>query len=330
VQGPLRRVPLSALAIVLACGCATAPDRTFYDDSEGGLGTSTDDGPVLSDSPTASPDGNGGQGDDSGDAQSQGGDDGETGAQPAGDATRDTGPDGGSEDGATESGSMGGPDARAEAGADARSDAGSQGAPDAQTETGPWGGPDAAPDTGQGAPDAQPDTGCGSLDTLQNCGGCGNACGSLNVTSGGARCVASACMYTCAAGYSNCNKSVPNTTGCECHTPNCCMNGRCETTHSAGVANVEYYDCNAPATSSTPQATLINQALAACQAYEIAMGRSGSSCTSGFSCKPSGGRGPYVCNGPGLTCDHCWSYAGIDVLGAEDCGCPGGIYGSWN
>lgn len=89
------------------------------------------------------------------------------------------------------------------------------------------------------------------ITTTQNCGGCGNTCGSSHVQS--ATCAAGIkCSYTCSAGYSNCNQSGANTGGCECATPGCCGSS-CQVTHSNGVGQ-NYFSCDplgTPGTAST-------------------------------------------------------------------------------
>jgi hypothetical protein len=181
-------------------------------------------------------------------------------------------------------------------------------------------------DCDAGAPNAN---GCETpTTTTANCGGCGAACKTLNNT--GATCSGTACSYTCSAGYSNCNTTAPNTGGCECHTPTCCMDagaGVCQTTHATGFPNLSYYDCNPPATAAEGQQKLLTQAIEACTAYTGDV----SQCATGLTC--NGGVGPYVCNGMGgPSCSTCWSYGGSDVLKTENCACPPDItvIGSWN
>jgi hypothetical protein len=184
------------------------------------------------------------------------------------------------------------------------------------------GGPDAMPEAG---PDAPPpiEAGCGPTNTTSNCGACGVACGNERVST--ASCTGTACAYVCQTGYSNCSQTAPNTAGCECATPTCCNNS-CETIHNSGYLNGFYYDCQPTVTASSSMMTLENQAIEACsQAL-------GTTCHGGFGC---GTTGPfhYACNGnptSGAGCTNCWSYAGSDVLHAEDCGCPPTTLGMWN
>lgn len=179
-------------------------------------------------------------------------------------------------------------------------------------------------------PAAPNSNGCETpITTTSNCGACGVACGTAHST--GASCTGASCAYTCSANWINCNTAAPNTGGCECNTPTCCMDaglGVCQTTHATGFPNLPYYDCNPIATASEMQAKLIVQALEACTAYT----GNPSECASGLTCP--GGVGPYVCNGMGVAanCSTCWSYGGSDVLKTEDCACPPDItvIGSWN
>jgi hypothetical protein len=110
--------------------------------------------------------------------------------------------------------------------------------------------------------------GCESpLDTVTNCGACGATCDSAN--SNGASCVGSGCTYTsCKAGFLDCNKTAPDTNGCECATATtaaegtagCCGDGtQCQTKHDNGIGQT-FYDC---AAYGTHDAT---EALAACVA----------------------------------------------------------------
>jgi hypothetical protein len=87
-------------------------------------------------------------------------------------------------------------------------------------------------------------TGCETpTNTTSNCGACNNVCDTTHST--GASCNGATCLYTgCTAGYGDCNKNVPNTSGCETNLamaglivcggacyPNttCCTNADCGT-----------------------------------------------------------------------------------------------------
>lgn len=104
-----------------------------------------------------------------------------------------------------------------------------------------------APDGGLGTPDF---AGC-TLDTVDNCGACGQRCDSIN--SQGASCSGAACSYSaCNMGRLDCNATPPNLDGCECEGTGCC-NGACQTKHSDGLAEY-FYDCIALATYDATQA----------------------------------------------------------------------------
>jgi hypothetical protein len=92
-----------------------------------------------------------------------------------------------------------------------------------------------APPDGPFLPDANA---CTSVATVQNCTACGKRCDTAN--SVGASCSGTTCMYTgCAPGYVDCDKTPPDTNGCE--TPIGTVSGcgvcgapGCDTTHSFG------------------------------------------------------------------------------------------------
>jgi hypothetical protein len=180
---------------------------------------------------------------------------------------------------------------------------------------------------------AAPDTnGCETQsNTTAHCGGC-NPCGTSHAT--GSTCNNSTtCNYTCTTGWQNCNTTAPNTGGCECNTPGCCMGtggvGTCETTHSMGIASMNYYDCNPLRSSTTTPSQLANLALEACTAFTGSV----SKCVSSLICMNKPGVGPYVCDsGPGSTCSYCWAYGGTDLGSTEDCNCPPATttFGTWN
>jgi hypothetical protein len=74
--------------------------------------------------------------------------------------------------------------------------------------------------------------------TLSNCGGCGNACDTVN--SLGRSCDGASCNYTgCKADFADCNKAAPNADGCETNIKtsklNCTACGvKCDVLHSVG------------------------------------------------------------------------------------------------
>jgi len=184
-------------------------------------------------------------------------------------------------------------------------------------------------------PSAPNSNGCETaITTPTNCGACGVACGGAaqHVAAGGATCTAGVCSYTCAANWNNCNLTPPDTRGCECNTPTCCMDaglGFCQTTHATGFPSLNYYDCNPLATASEAQSKLLTQAIEACTAYTGAV----SQCATGLTCTGSPTVGPYVCDGMGgASCSTCWSYGGTDILKTENCSCPPDItvIGTWN
>lgn len=69
---------------------------------------------------------------------------------------------------------------------------------------------------------------------VDNCGSCGRACASTNVSS--KSCSGGACNSSCNAGFANCNKPATGADdGCECATPGCCAGG-CAVTHKNGTS----------------------------------------------------------------------------------------------
>jgi hypothetical protein len=89
-----------------------------------------------------------------------------------------------------------------------------------------------APSTPESGLDSGPD--CGPTNTVTNCGQCGAACDTTHGSP--TSCTASACHYTCNAGWGDCQQSAPDLNGCETPltTPsNCTACGiACDTTHS--------------------------------------------------------------------------------------------------
>jgi hypothetical protein len=173
-------------------------------------------------------------------------------------------------------------------------------------------------DMGGDASDAGPEGGCGPLNTVDNCGACGVACGQSHASS--ATCMAATCAFACGAGWSDCNAAkAPNTDGCECNTPSCCPSA-CQTQHSNGVGQ-SFYDC-------TPVSSFDQiGALEACAAYA---GGSFAGCSGGWTC--SNGPPTSVCysapDAGGSCTDYCWEYGG-DAGTVTDCTCPGNVKGMW-
>jgi hypothetical protein len=91
--------------------------------------------------------------------------------------------------------------------------------------------PESGPDSGPPGPD------CGPTNTVTNCGQCGAACDTTRGTP--TSCTASACHYTCNAGWGDCQQSAPDLNGCETPlttTSNCTGCGvTCDTVHSNGA-----------------------------------------------------------------------------------------------
>lgn len=157
------------------------------------------------------------------------------------------------------------------------------------------------------------DSGCGPLDSVSHCSACNVACAAASTSVASASCNGATCSYTCNAQYLNCNKTAPDTVGCECHTPGqnnaSCCGSQCPVAHDNGLGQVNstFYDC---VSSGSYTAQL---ALDACASYtgNIAL------CHSNFLCNgPDGGP-----NGDQIACSDgalgmpcvCWTYAGPDI-----------------
>ncbi len=127
------------------------------------------------------------------------------------------------------------------------------------------------------------DSACGPTDTLQNCGACGQACasgGTKGVNAGGAGCTGTYCLYSCQAGYLDCNATVgSNTDGCECNvtaapTGATCCGTACPVEHITGqnlpgALNQDFFDCVPTGSyfTGTVATPTVNVAQDACVAY---------------------------------------------------------------
>jgi len=85
---------------------------------------------------------------------------------------------------------------------------------------------------------ASGNTGCETdITTVDNCGGCGNACGAANATAN--HCTAGQCAYDCQLGFLDCIKIGANGDGCEsdAHSLTSCgaCGVSCDTAHSVGT-----------------------------------------------------------------------------------------------
>jgi hypothetical protein len=189
---------------------------------------------------------------------------------------------------------------------------------------------------------------CTLLNTTSNCSACGDVCNPANATT--ETCNGSTCSYTCDNGYSDCNTTAPNTDGCECATPACCMGGTnsaapCETTHSVGIGGLSYYDCDNLYTTNPNTFTPIT-AMEACTAYAISQGQTAANCSDGWYCGPTESdtgdttvcycstescctQTPCPTHNPVSTCTYCWGYSSPTDGGVKDdgwvetCTCPG-------
>jgi hypothetical protein len=166
---------------------------------------------------------------------------------------------------------------------------------------------------------------CGPLDTTTNCGACGASCDTMH--SNGASCTASACQYSgCSSGYSDCNKTAPDTDGCECATPGCC-NTQCQTVHSNGVGQ-SFYDCNPLGTHT------LAAAIEACMAYAMTVGGKANDCVGGWYCG-AGTSTVAVCYSSTASMsnctNYCWTYIGTTTGDVQACQAPcGQSMATWN
>jgi hypothetical protein len=325
-----RGAAVAAALLVALGGCAAEPDRSYYNDlAEGGPGpdatsdTSTADGMVGSDDGSAS------------EASPIEASPSDAIAETSVDAGKEAGPDAAPETGPVMEAGCGTPDTVQNCGAcgascDKTQSVGATCTGSACTYSG----------CKPGFADCDMATNKADLDgcetpttTTTNCGGCGNACGTLHAVTAGTTCTGTACQYMCATGYSNCDQTAPNTKGCECATPMCCPGtggapATCQFTHSNGVGlsalglGESFYDCNPLNTYN---------ATTAAEACYARFGSAGG-CAS-FRC----GTQPYyyVCDASSVggkqTCGStCWAFGGTQVGNVTDCSCPGVSYGPWN
>jgi hypothetical protein len=186
---------------------------------------------------------------------------------------------------------------------------------------------------------AEADSGCGPLNTITNCGACGQSCASASSSTKSPTCGpgpgGESCSYTCTAGNLDCNASLaPNTDGCECATPGVanakCCSSSCPIKHSYNtqVTGSTFYDC--------VPAGIINQTLAmdACAAFT----GDPAQCSSGACINPvtdAGNGDMVVCaDGPLSNDCMCWTYAGPNKgfvndpkLAPNNCLCSAGNVG---
>jgi hypothetical protein len=177
----------------------------------------------------------------------------------------------------------------------------------------------ASADASAGATDGGLD--CGPIDTIASCGACGRSCDATHAVDAG--CSGGACTYqACAAGWSDCDQSPPNSNGCECQTPSCCSGGTCQTAHSNGVGQT-FYDCQPTGTYTE------SQAKAACLAFT----GSSTQCQAtpvGVFCSSRG-----ICSNGAATC-WCWTYSGTGAgtvekqTGLCPSACPSASGTMWN
>jgi hypothetical protein len=167
---------------------------------------------------------------------------------------------------------------------------------------------------------------CGPLDTTTNCGACGASCDTTH--SSGASCTAGGCQYaSCSTGYSDCDKTAPDTNGCECATPGCC-NTQCQTVHSNGVGQ-SFYDCNPTGTHT------LASAIEACLAYAKTVGGNANDCVGGWGCPQGSMQNVAVCysaQGGMVVCsNYCWTYIGATTGDVQSCqGACTNSLATWN
>jgi hypothetical protein len=332
VRWRTRILLLSLPAVGLAVGCLTGPERTYFDDLLDGSADATSDrtahveasvSPDGSTSPDATTDVAPGD-----DAASDGGAAVDSQQQVDSGVEGADGADGGVAPDAAGDGEAG-------CGSIATiSNCGACGAACDRTHSSPvscnagtcsYSGCDAG--WGDCVPAAPNTNGCETqINTISHCAGC-VACDTT--TSLDAGCNGTTCTYSgCKPGWSMCKTAPPNTGGCSCNTPGCCVDaGTCQTTHSVGIASSpsspppNFYDCN-PLNTWTD-----TSARAACGTYT----GNPKECTDGLVCTGAPKLGPYVCNGAlSGNCDTCWSYGGTDIGTVTNCGCPGVPLGNYN
>jgi len=172
---------------------------------------------------------------------------------------------------------------------------------------------------------------CGATNTTTNCSACGATCDTT--FSNTASCNGTTCSYaSCKSGRLDCNTSAPNTNGCECASPGCCVNGAsgspgptatCQPQHNDGVGE-SFYDC-------TPLGTYtVNLAMAACAAETGNIAQCAASQCVGV----AGGKFGIVCSSGASTCT-CWNYEGtyagyVRTNSTSSCYCAGSnAYPTW-
>ncbi len=178
--------------------------------------------------------------------------------------------------------------------------------------------------------DAGPDSGpsCPSAGTIVSCGGCDQACDTLqsNVLS----CENdSTCVYRgCATGWQDCDKTPPDTNGCESSTTSTSSCGACasvcDTAHSIGatcVASADggiacqytgcqpgWADCNPSAPDTNGCETSLSTAAncGACQAACDTANSQGATCNDGTTCTYTGCHAGFAdCNTTAPDTDGC-------------------------
>jgi hypothetical protein len=162
---------------------------------------------------------------------------------------------------------------------------------------------------------------CGVANTIQNCGGCGQACDTQ--TSSNAGCTGTTCAYTCKQDLQDCNAAVaPDLDGCECEGKGCCTGNQCQTKHNVGVKSLYYYDCDPLSTFDQAHA------IEACTAFT----GNGFQCSQANCELPDGGvAGAVICSSGSPSDCVCWQYSGQFVGNLWDgqdagvCLCPGTV-----
>jgi len=170
--------------------------------------------------------------------------------------------------------------------------------------------------------------GCETTIGLTNCAACGTSCPSVGTlhTAAGTTCTdSSGCQYTCSAGYTNCDTTPPNTSGCECNTPAGCCAGvgnpaspspgnTCQTTHNDGFGH-HFYDCEPTGTYNDTQAMEAANADSSQAGVVTDQFCCGTGCTGNFTCDVTPNTACVVCKSVDYTrttdACTCWTYVGI-------------------